>query len=120
MHRRSFLNTVGLAGVGSTLGLAPSQSVAKTRASTDEPQRRLKVLMLGGTDFLGPTIVETFLDRGHDVTLFNRGLTNPHLFQYLEKASGRPGGDDRAKSRRLAPPGLGCGNRHLAEGAQMR
>jgi 2'-hydroxyisoflavone reductase len=48
----------------------------------------LKLLVLGGTIFLGPAIVEYALARGHTVTLFNRGKSNPHLFPELEKLRG--------------------------------
>jgi len=48
----------------------------------------MKVLILGGTVFLGRYIVETALARGHDVTLFNRGRHNPHLFPNVEKLRG--------------------------------
>lgn len=44
--------------------------------------------MLGGTNFVGPHLVRTALKRGHEVTLFNRGRTNPHLFPELEKLRG--------------------------------
>ncbi len=40
----------------------------------------MKLLVLGGTRFLGRAVVEAALARGHEVTLFNRGLTNPELF----------------------------------------
>src|SRR5690606_22533172 len=48
----------------------------------------MKLLILGGTGFLGPHIVEAALKRGHEMTLFNRGKTNPHLFPDLEKLDG--------------------------------
>jgi 2'-hydroxyisoflavone reductase len=44
--------------------------------------------MLGGTGFLGPHVVEAAMDAGFEVTLFNRGKTNPHLFPELEKLRG--------------------------------
>ena len=44
--------------------------------------------MLGGTLYLGPAIVERALEAGHQVTLFNRGKTNPGLFPNLEKIRG--------------------------------
>jgi 2'-hydroxyisoflavone reductase len=46
------------------------------------------ILVLGGTQFLGPAIVEAALAKGHTVTLFNRGVTNPDLFPHLEKLRG--------------------------------
>jgi 2'-hydroxyisoflavone reductase len=48
----------------------------------------LKILVLGGTNFLGPALVEAAVVAGHTVTLFNRGLTNPGLFPNLEKLRG--------------------------------
>lgn len=49
---------------------------------------KLNVLVLGGTNFLGPAIVNSLLDEGHNVTLFNRGITNPGLFPKLSKIKG--------------------------------
>ena len=48
----------------------------------------MKLLVLGGTKFLGRAAVETALARGHEVTLFNRGETNPELFPEAEKLRG--------------------------------
>jgi len=48
----------------------------------------MKILVLGGTGFLGPHIVEAALARKHTPTLFNRGRTNPQLFPDLEKLHG--------------------------------
>ena len=48
----------------------------------------MKILVLGGTKFLGRATVEAALERGHDVTLFNRGETNPELFPEVEKIRG--------------------------------
>jgi len=48
----------------------------------------LKILVLGGTKFLGRATVEGALRRGHDLTLFNRGETNPGLFPDVEQLRG--------------------------------
>jgi nucleoside-diphosphate-sugar epimerase len=48
----------------------------------------VRLLVLGGTKFLGRAAVEAALARGHDVTLFNRGETNPELFPEAEKLRG--------------------------------
>jgi 2'-hydroxyisoflavone reductase len=48
----------------------------------------LRILILGGTGFIGPAQVEYALERGHTVTLFNRGRTNPSLFPNVEKLVG--------------------------------
>ena len=44
--------------------------------------------MLGGTVFLGRHLVEAALQRGHEVTLLNRGRTNPDLFPEAEHLVG--------------------------------
>ena len=51
-------------------------------------QGGLNILVLGGTGFIGPHLVQRALDRGHSVTLFNRGRTNTHLFPEAEKLVG--------------------------------
>ncbi|MFY9552541.1 MAG: NAD-dependent epimerase/dehydratase family protein [Thermoanaerobaculia bacterium] len=47
-----------------------------------------RILVLGGTSFLGPAVVRAAVIAGHTVTLFNRGITNPELFSFLEKLRG--------------------------------
>jgi 2'-hydroxyisoflavone reductase len=48
----------------------------------------MKLLVLGGTKFLGRATVGAALAKGHEVTLFNRGQTNPDLFPQAEKIRG--------------------------------
>ncbi len=48
----------------------------------------MRILVLGGTIFLGRHIVAAALERGHRLTLFNRGRSNPHLFPQVEKLRG--------------------------------
>lgn len=48
----------------------------------------MKILMLGGTRFLGRAYVDEALARGHDVTLFNRGLTDPAAYPDVEHLVG--------------------------------
>ena len=60
----------------------------------------MKLLILGGTVFLGRHLTEAALARGHEVTLFNRGQHNPDLFPDVEKLRGdRDGGMDALKGR---------------------
>jgi 2'-hydroxyisoflavone reductase len=53
----------------------------------------MRILVLGGTQFLGRHTVEAALARGHDVTMFNRGRTRPELFPEAEKLRGDRDGD---------------------------
>lgn len=48
----------------------------------------MKLLILGGTRFLGRHLVDAALARGHEVTLFNRGQSNAELFPEVEKLRG--------------------------------
>ena len=48
----------------------------------------VRILVLGGTRFLGRALVDAALARGHEVALFNRGRTNPDLFPDAEKIRG--------------------------------
>ena len=84
--RRDFVQLSVLAGGALGLGLTK-----KTEAAADGPgtaTNQLKILVLGGTGLIGPPMVEYAVARGHDVTLFNRGKTNPELFPDLEKLKG--------------------------------
>ena len=53
----------------------------------------MRILVLGGTKFLGRHTVDVALARGHEVTLFNRGITRPDLFPDVEKLRGDRDGD---------------------------
>lgn len=48
----------------------------------------MKILVLGGTVFIGRHIVESALIRGHTVSVFNRGRENRELFPDIEKLRG--------------------------------
>jgi 2'-hydroxyisoflavone reductase len=62
------------------------QVVGEARAA--ERVVPMKLLILGGTGFLGPDIVRAATERGHTLTLFNRGKTHPGLFPGVEKLQG--------------------------------
>jgi 2'-hydroxyisoflavone reductase len=48
----------------------------------------MRILIIGGTRFLGRHLVEVALDHRHEVTLFNRGKSNPDLYPELETILG--------------------------------
>jgi 2'-hydroxyisoflavone reductase len=53
----------------------------------------MRVLVIGGTSFVGRHLVARALAAGHELTLFNRGVTNPELFPEAEQLRGdRDGG----------------------------
>lgn len=53
----------------------------------------MKILVIGGTVFLGRAFVEAALAHGHEVTLFNRGHHNPDWFPEVEKLRGNRDGE---------------------------
>ena len=53
----------------------------------------MHILILGGTLFLGRHVVDAALERGDEVTLFNRGQTRPDLFPEVERLRGDRDGD---------------------------
>lgn len=52
------------------------------------PRGPLKILILGGTGFIGPHQVEAALGRGHQVSIFNRGKSGPQMFPQVENLVG--------------------------------
>lgn len=90
ISRRAFLSTAATGVLAASL---------PTTVRAIRP-RALRILVLGGTGFIGPHIVRQALGRGHEVTLFNRGRTNTHLFPEVEKLVGdRAGPLDALRGR---------------------
>ena len=73
LSRRTFLElsaaVAATASAGTLLGRIPAAKHPK------------KILILGGTGFLGPATVDSALARGHEVTIFHRGKTRPGYFK---------------------------------------
>jgi 2'-hydroxyisoflavone reductase len=109
--RRDFLRvSAGLSGLaagsamwpGSAAGRAAVPHIRGSRTQATEigrprAPRALRILILGGTSFLGPHQIRYALERGHTVTVFNRGQTQPllypELFDRVEQLEGDRGGD---------------------------
>lgn len=77
IDRRSFI-AAGL-GAATTLALPACARNAADVVSA-KPGKPLRILVLGGTGFLGPHFVEAARAKGHALTLFNRGKSNPTRF----------------------------------------
>jgi len=95
-NRRQFLRTTAAAGAAIIVGAdraaaAPVPSPSPPPSPTLSP-RRIRLLILGGTGFIGPHQVRYALERGHEVTIFNRG-SHPGMFPGVEELTG-----DRAVS----------------------
>jgi 2'-hydroxyisoflavone reductase len=96
--RREFVQLSVLAA-----GAAGLAAAARTgRADQEAAARPLKILVLGGTGLIGPPMVEYALARGHELTLFNRGKTNTHLFPDVERLKGDRNDDISAIEKEVA------------------
>lgn len=75
--RRDFLRTTAVVGTG--LALGPTQARLQAtpnpslRPATDRIGAPKKLLILGGTGFIGPHMVQYALERGHQITILTRG-----------------------------------------------
>ena len=61
----------------------PALRAAMRKPKAPEPRKPgdpMTILVMGGTGFLGPHFVEAARAKGHKLTLFNRGKTNPTRF----------------------------------------
>jgi len=104
MNRRQLLQIGGVAVVA----VAAEASVRTAQMVEDEAEagrplgKPLRILILGGTGFLGPHLVAALQERGHELTLFNRGKrgNGPGLFKEIETLVGDRNGDvDALKGR---------------------
>lgn len=97
-NARPSRRTVLAAGLGLPLAAATASRAVSAPVSSGAKKT---LLVLGGTRFLGPAVVDAALARGYEVTLFNRGRSNPQLYPELEKLRGdRDTGDlDALKGR---------------------
>lgn len=89
--RRDFLQLTAAGAIG--LGVNRSSGPSGFSDLSARSQAQLRILILGGTGFIGPHMVRRALERGHTVTLFNRGRTNVDLFPDVEKLIGDREGD---------------------------
>lgn len=84
--RRRFLQTSLLGGAAVAAGCSPEASTS--REPEAKPWQPLRILILGGTGFIGPHMVREMLRRGHEVELFNRGRTDSELFPDIKLYKG--------------------------------
>ncbi len=89
--RKDFLRLSAAAGGALGLGLTPralrASPLTGNHAQSQEAPRKIDILILGGTGFIGPFQVRYALSRGHNVTLFNRG-SGREMFPDLETLIG--------------------------------
>ena len=96
--RKDFLKTAGAVGAGIALGGVPAcasdaQSGDSSVADTPTPKR---LLILGGTGFIGPNMVRYAVERGHEVSIFTRGRAEADLPAGVEHLIGDRNDDHTA------------------------
>lgn len=93
--RRKFIQVSAMTGGAVSLGM---RATGPVRAQDVKP---LRILILGGTGFTGPFQVRYAMERGHKVSVFNRGKTRPgELPEGVEQLIGdRNGQLDALKNR---------------------
>lgn len=74
-------STASAADVVGAHGVLEERAVASVRTGSS-----LRILLLGGTGFIGPHLVKRIVDRGHELTLFNRGRSEPGMYAELYPA----------------------------------
>ena len=117
--RRTILKAGVAGGAIAAAGGLPQPDGARAHESSAGP---LRILILGGTGFIGPHMVREALRRGHEVSLFNRGRTNSTLFPDLELLVGdRDNQLDALKGRRwdAVIDNSGYVPRHVADSARL-
>jgi 2'-hydroxyisoflavone reductase len=95
--RRNFIKVSAMTGGAVGLGMLASRS-----SNAQNKPKPMSILILGGTGFTGPFQVKYALERGHKVTVFNRGKTKPgELPEGVEQLIGdRNGQLDALKGRK--------------------
>jgi 2'-hydroxyisoflavone reductase len=93
MKRRTLLS---LAGASAVAALAPAWAAPKIRKA----KQPLRILILGGTRFIGLHMTAHALARGHTLTFFNRGRTGTDRYPGIERIKGDRNGEiDGLKDR---------------------
>jgi 2'-hydroxyisoflavone reductase len=92
--RRDFVRTAagGVLGAGLLGKTFTLERTTPSQSRVQQADRSLRILILGGTAFTGPFQIKYALDRGHRITIFNRGRTQPtvlpEVFDRVEKLIG--------------------------------
>jgi 2'-hydroxyisoflavone reductase len=93
--RRDFLRTAGVLGAGAYLGAGGCTGPGSEARDAASPTPK-RLLILGGTGFIGPHMVRYAIERGHEVSIFTRGRRDPDLPQGVEQLVGDRNDDHAA------------------------
>src|SRR5215207_8729032 len=70
-------NTTRREFIGGSVAAGTLLATGSLTAQIGSAPKPLSILILGGTGFIGPNQVRYAVARGHKVSVFNRGKTNP-------------------------------------------
>jgi 2'-hydroxyisoflavone reductase len=97
MKRRTLIS---FAAAGAIARLAPGMAATTAGKKIRKAKQPLKILILGGTRFLGLHMTAYALARGHTLSFFNRGKTKTDRYPEVERIKGDRNGEiDGLKDR---------------------
>ena len=101
--RRDFVRTTGVVGTGLALGAntACTGEHIGDSGQGESPRLPLRILILGGTGFIGPHMVSYAVERGHSVSIFTRGQREIDLPESVERLQGDRNDDHDALEGRV-------------------
>ena len=79
MNRRKFLTGASAIGAGMALSKSTQLLAAQSTNTSSGKRPAMRLLILGGTGFIGPPMVRYAVERGHEVTIFTRGKTKADI-----------------------------------------
>ena len=97
--RRDFVKTASMVSAGlaltATTGCAEGAESGNGEGASESPSPK-RILILGGTGFIGPHTVRYAMERGHQVSIFTRGRSDTDLPEGVERLVGDRGDDHTA------------------------
>ena len=79
INRRHFLTTAGAVSASMALGASSQIMAAPPQEKSSAGRSAKRLLILGGTGFIGPPMVRYAVERGHEVTIFTRGKSKSNI-----------------------------------------
>ena len=100
MNRRHFLTGTSAMGLGLALGTSTQLMAASSNKLLKAGFAKKRLLILGGTGFIGPPMVRYALERGHEVTIFTRGKSKTKIAGVEHLIGDRTGDLEALKGRK--------------------
>ena len=100
MNRRHFLTGTSAMGLGLALGTPTQLTAASSNKLSKAGFAKKRLLILGGTGFIGPPMVRYALERGHEVTIFTRGKSKTTIAGVEHLIGDRTGDLEALKGRK--------------------